>query len=399
MVSYRQVFGRRGFFVRKFILLLAGLILVAGCASQATYGDPIIEGEPTPIPTPIIPTKPEYNVQRGDIVYRREFIGRVAPVNNQELVFRRAGQVQEVFFDVGDTVQQGDVIAVLNSSLLEAQRLQAQADLDVTRSLLEDVQSQQGFDRQRAQLNLGLAQLRVDYARSKAGEEPTADELFQIRSLEIERDLAQLGVDELDQDIDPELQLAVNRAEQTLEEIGIQIEDTRMVAPIDGRIMVLRLSPGDQVEGFMRVGAVADVSTLEVQDQLLTSDMMELAEGMPAEMHPANAPGESMPGVLVSLPPPYGTGADEVVHVQFSQAEQSASLEIGDRIRVSILVDQRDDVLWLPVSAIRKFAGRDFVVIKTEGIQQRVDVRLGLTGDDRVEILEGLEVGQTVIAA
>ena len=54
-------------------------------------------------------------------------------------------------------------------------------------------------------------------------------------------------------------------------------------------------------------------------------------------------------------------------------------------------------MLWLPQSAIRQFSGRNFIVVQNEGVQQRVDVRLGLEGDGRVEILEGAEEGQTVI--
>ena len=63
----------------------------------------------------------------------------------------------------------------------------------------------------------------------------------------------------------------------------------------------------------------------------------------------------------------------------------------------TVLIEERDDVLWLPQSAIRQFSGRNFIVVQNEGVQQRVDVRLGLEGDGRVEILEGAEEGQTVI--
>jgi len=54
-------------------------------------------------------------------------------------------------------------------------------------------------------------------------------------------------------------------------------------------------------------------------------------------------------------------------------------------------------VLWLPRDALREFNGRDFVVIDNNGIQQRVDVELGLKGGDRVEIISGVELDQTVI--
>ena len=53
----------------------------------------------------------------------------------------------------------------------------------------------------------------------------------------------------------------------------------------------------------------------------------------------------------------------------------------------TVVIEERDDVLWLPQSAIRQFSGRNFIVVRNEGLQQRVDVRLGLEGDGKVEIL------------
>jgi multidrug efflux pump subunit AcrA (membrane-fusion protein) len=66
---------------------------------------------------------------------------------------------------------------------------------------------------------------------------------------------------------------------------------------------------------------------------------------------------------------------------------------------ITITIEEREDVLWLPTSAIRQFSGRHFVVIQNDSVQQRVDVKLGLEGDNRVEILEGVEENQTVIGA
>ena len=67
-------------------------------------------------------------------------------------------------------------------------------------------------------------------------------------------------------------------------------------------------------------------------------------------------------------------------------------------MRVQVVLERRASALWLPPQAIRKYEGRRFVVVQDSDGQRRVDVRIGITSDDRVEILEGLEVGQIVIA-
>ena len=71
---------------------------------------------------------------------------------------------------------------------------------------------------------------------------------------------------------------------------------------------------------------------------------------------------------------------------------------LGELATVIITLEEKDDVLWLPPAALRTFQGRTFVVTQDEeGNQRRLDVRLGIESDDRVEILEGLEEGQTVV--
>ena len=72
--------------------------------------------------------------------------------------------------------------------------------------------------------------------------------------------------------------------------------------------------------------------------------------------------------------------------------------DIGDRLRITIELERVDDALWLPPQAVRTFEGRSFVVAQENGAQRRIDVRLGIRSDDRVEILDGLTDGQIVIA-
>jgi multidrug efflux pump subunit AcrA (membrane-fusion protein) len=71
--------------------------------------------------------------------------------------------------------------------------------------------------------------------------------------------------------------------------------------------------------------------------------------------------------------------------------------ETGDRVSLSIVVTERQDVLWLPPAAVRDFNGRKFVVVQTDRVEQRVDVTLGIQGNGRIEILTGLEAGQLVV--
>lgn len=380
-----------------FIALFTGATALTGCGSQASFGDPIVDGEPTPIPTAVVPIKPVFTVQRGDIVYAREFYGRIAPSISQPLLFRQDGRVLDVYVARGADVQAGDVLAVLDTSVLEEQLAQAQTDLEIARSLLQSVTDQVRYNQQRAQLHLDLAQLRLDYARAQAADPPAADDAFTIREREIERDLAQIALDEAQTVIDPELRVAVTRAEKRVADIEAQIAAAQLVAPMSGSIQSLRISVGTPITAFEPIGTVADLGTLEVQDALRSDEMSELSEGMAATIQAQNRPGDVFAGTISALPAPFGSGDDDLTRVRFNDPAAAASFEVGDRVSILVTIAERSDVLWLPQAALREFNGRVFVVVEHDGIQQRVDVELGLAGDGLVEIVSGVDENQTVI--
>jgi hypothetical protein len=70
---------------------------------------------------------------------------------------------------------------------------------------------------------------------------------------------------------------------------------------------------------------------------------------------------------------------------------------VDDLTRIAIVLERKPDVLWLPPVALRTFEGRRFVVVQEGGGQRRVDLKVGLEGDDRTEIASGLTEGQIVV--
>lgn len=383
--------------MRFIVILLFGLPLLTGCASQATFGDAITQGEPTPIPTPVVPSKPVYQVERGKIVYERRFFGRISPVVTEEIAFEIDGRVLEVLVERGATVNEGDVLARLDRRSLDGQLLNAEEELAIAQSIFESADSQARYDSQRARLNLDMAQLRLEHAQEQAADPTSADDTLNISLLTIERDLAQVSVAEFTSGVDPQLRFDVTRAQKRVDEIKAAIAKTELVAPMSGRLVYFSPDPGEPMIAYEPIAVVADLSVLEITDQMDADDLSELAEGMPLSIKRASLPGNVYKGVIASLPSPYGLSTDEYVHVAFDQQPPLDEYQVGDRMEFTVKIEERDDVLWLPISAIRQFSGRNFIVVQNEGVQRRVDVRLGLEGDGRVEILEGAEENQTVI--
>lgn len=391
----------------KFLALLFLVILLSSCALPAggRRSSSNLAEEPTPIPTTAAATKPTYTVERGRVTRELRFSGRVAPVVEQALAFPMDGVVKTVSVRRGDSVETGDLIAELDSRALEDELALAQTALDIAETRLENTKSELRRDRRRAELAVAIAQLDLDHARAKAGENPTPDQQYQLDRLALQLEQAKVDLDELSADVDPSLQADVQQAELRVAELESLIDKARLVAAFPGQITSLNISPGMAVAAQAPVGVLADMSNLEVSARLRDGQMEELEEGMPAALTLENKPGKIFSGHIRRLPYPFGSGggnadiadSDPTTRISFDNPEAAASFSPGDRVEVHVVVAEEDDVLWLPPAAIRDFSGRKFVVVQDGDIRQRVDVILGTEGTGRVEIVEGLSEGQIVV--
>lgn len=472
--------------------LIAVILLMTACSSGG-QGAPEAGGTPTPLPTPIVPEKPHYTVEQGTVVKTLEFTGRVSPVLEQELFFKRDGFVANVFYDRGDQVQAGDLLAELEIgdlqnrlaqqqlalqtaeiTLSEAEKattdqlLEAQINLDKLRLQLEREQANAGSSRsttaavnlEAAQRELADAQEAYDTAWEPARDwelnmtkpsclpgqgdgvpctgQPLRERLENERAaterrlaaaednltiaraeysdayasqsadtysqqiLEKDIELAEHQIEQLQRGVDPLLELDVERTRLEIEGANQQIKDAQLIAPFDGQILSVALGPGDSATAFRTVIVLADPDELEITAELGSEQLKEMSASQAATINLRSRPENEMTGYVRQLPYPYGGGTaeagedDTAARIAFD--DPSVALELGELATVVIVLEEKTDALWLPPAAIRTFQGRDFVVVQDEdGNQRRVDVRLGIKSEERVEILEGLERGQTVV--
>lgn len=329
-------------------------VLLSACGAKPQAEDPT----PTPLPTPIIPTKPTYKVASGEIVRQAEFTGRITPKVQQELFFKTSGRVAKVLAVKGDQVKTGQILAVLENGTSPA-------------------------DVRRAQINLEMAKLNKEMTILQTNKySPEYPIILKMKDYDIE--LAQLALDEL----------------------NARVNTTQIVAPFDGTIMSIYLEPDQAVEAYKSQAVIADLKEVEVTADLVQSEMVNLQEGLAVQMFPVSGPGTPINGTLRKLPYPYGKAApassnekeDSATHVSFTDDPAKDNLGLGDLVRVVVVLEKKDKVLWLPPQAIRKFEGRQFVVVQDTTGQRRVDVKVGIVADDRVEILDGVTEGQVVVA-
>ena len=163
----KRLFRRGGLF----ILVLT--VLLAACDQIPVN---FLGQEPTPTPVPVADDGPTIISATGEVV----------PEDEVSLSFQTAGQVIDVLIEEGDTVAAGDVIALLNADLIEADIEEAEAALAVAQAQLD--QAKQGSrDQEIEQAEADVAAASASTAEAAANRDDVArgaeaQEIAQARS-------------------------------------------------------------------------------------------------------------------------------------------------------------------------------------------------------------------------
>jgi hypothetical protein len=168
-------------------------------------------------------------------------------------------------------------------------------------------------------------------------------------------------------------------------------------------VLSLAIGEGDNAEAYTPVVEIADPTKLEVAVELSGDQMRQLAEGQPAEVSLLSRPDVIMPAVIRRMPAPYGSGGsgavqeqDRTTRIQVTDAK-GQELAPGAVVKIRIVLERKQNVLWLPPDAVRAFEGRRFVVVRQGDRERRVTVKVGIETEDRLEILEGVKEGDVIV--
>ena len=320
------------------------------------------------------------------------------------------------------SMKQQDLDRLKNQDM-EPQRVQAQSAMDAAKIALQ--QAQAAYDaappagRSGSGEAMALQRATLDYQAAKASYDQTMAQITSGHQYDIDMAakqvaLAQNALNDAKQGVDPLLENDVKRSELSLKTLQAQVSDSQIVAPYDGKVESLRVTAGSAIDAYVPGVVVADPNAVEVVADVNSTTLTELKEGMAVTITLTSFPDKPLWGKIRQLPYPYGSGSakktdssgtttnaetDTSTRIEVDPAAlKGMQLEMGDLTRLTVILEKKADVLWLPPQAVRTFEGRKFVVVQDGDGQRRVDVKVGIQSEDRVEIEEGLKEGQVAVA-
>ena len=297
-----------------------------------------------------------------DIIPRVEFSAGLEPVGSADISAKVDGRVNTLLVEEGDIVKAGTVLATLDTNELAAQVLQAQGNLSVVQSNLE--------------------QAELDYSRYSALSAQGAVSAQLLDNARTKRDSA-AG--------------QVRAAEGNLGLVQEKLNNANVIAPRDSVVTKRYVQSGT----FTRAGApiitVADLSTLVAKATIGESQVGDLTVGSTVKVRVDAVSGQEFVGTITRISP-VATLPARTFTAEISIENQQGLLKAGMFAKVEVGSKVHSNVLVIPASALvmREDQKTVFVVGADNKVQQRI-LKLGFVGEGLAEVVEGLNQGETIV--
>lgn len=280
--------------------------------------------------------------------------GRIAPLHLVEVKPSVGGELTEILVEEGDAVEQGNVLARIDSSRQQALVRQAMAGLDA------------GL--------VGLSQADADLARAEAlGQNISRTALGNARSAQ------QTAMQE------------VARLKAIFDQIQIDLEKFTVLAPLSGTVLARNAEVGQSVDLATPLFSVADLSQLVVET--------DVDEGYAALITPGLEAVLQLKGDIEKL-----DGSVSFVAAQVDAATGGLAVEIafddpvaapvGLTVTANIIVDRQESAIAVPRAAV---LANSTVFVVASGVAEERTVTVVDWPADRVQVTDGLAAGDVVI--
>jgi len=298
----------------------------------------------------------------GPIIEMSEAVGTTRAYESVTIASKVSGIVEKIIFTEGQDVKAGDVLVELDVAERKAELEAARAAIQTARAQREEVN--QKFER--------AQQLR----RAGAGTEAlVADLTLQLRTVET----------------------TVAAAEARERAAAARLEDYTVRAPFDGRVGLRQVSLGAFVDTKIPITTLDDVGRIRLDFSVPEPLLSRVLIGAQVNAQSVAFQGRVFQGTVAAV----DTRIDPVTRsVKLMAVIENSDLALkpGMFMTVALEVARRDNAVIAPEEAIVAEGPRQVAyVVKDNKVERRV-VMIGQRSFGKVEIIEGLKAGETIVA-
>ena len=304
-----------------------------------------------------------------------------------------SGEIEKLYVSIGQEVKKGDLIAEIDSTT-------QQNEVYINKARLESYNAQL----KAAQVSLNVAE--KQYKRMQSLKKKNAASAEDLENAENTYETAKSKVTELESTI-KETEISLSTAETNL---GY----TKITAPLDGTIVSVPVKQGQTINAAMDTPAIvqiADLTQMEILIEISEGDISNIKPGVKVTYSILADLNDVYETTLRSIDP----GLTLLTNNEYTEVVESSEaiyyygrlivpnpegkLRIGMTTQNVIYVESAENVLTVPVTAIKNNNGQKYVdVLTPKGVQQRTIIT-GVSDGLNVEVKEGVAEGDEIVLA
>ena len=325
---------------------------------------------------------------RNTIQNRLTVTGPVSGTDSVDVVSNLHAEILEIPVKEGDKVIKGQTLAVLDDSDVKREAEIARNDYDLAVSTCNEKNKEARNGYAKAVQDLKTAQ--DNYNRTKAlydgGSVPLVDlETAEngLHDAEREKDVA-----------DDSYRLQIEKAKFDYEKAKEQLDNTVLKAPIDGTVVRVNTKVGrfaDKMENDAPLFVIENLDNLELEIKVSEYSIGKVEVGQEAEITADILNGEPVYGKVASISPTGeekgGGSSERVIPTKIQITDNNTKLIAGITARASIILEESEDALTVPVSAVFEKDGNNYIQEITDGAVSWIPVDIGVEGDVDMEII------------
>lgn len=324
-------------------------------------------------PVPVVVTKVESGVLKPAI----SGIGTVEAQRLHKIASTQTGRVQQIMVDVGEWVNAGQVVAILDPVDLDEKIEAQQAAILRIQSAIAD-----------AQLKLSFAKAQTTRYTQLLSAKATQEEQLAIKRQE--QRLAESTLELLAADM--------KKARADLRVLEAQEQQMHLIAPISGRVAARFSEVGNTVVSGQSLLEVYDPKQLWIHTRFDQIHAQGLTQQLPVSVQ-LRSQSVSLSGQLVRIEPKADAVTEEMLAKIVIHDERANAAHIGELAIVTVKLPERQVALRLPNAAIQRQQARIGVWrVDANDAIEFVDVSLGTQDlEGQIEVLSGLSVQDRVV--
>lgn len=378
--------------------------------------------------------EPEYltaKVERGAVTQTVTLTGAVQPDARYHLQFQKPGKMSQIAVKIGDFVRRGDVLAILQNNDIYYQIEAQKAALRFAQSnLVKALSGPKNEEIELQKLKINQAETEASAASGvryhvaeiarKAFDVPALD--FK-KSMELERQLeetdanmekARLNVVSTEQqlnllnakprnsDIAP-LKAQINQAWQNVKLAEYQLEQSKIVAPVDGIVTDVALNVGESASGQPVI--TLDTQHFYIKVLVSEADAGKIWPGQSVNMtFDAFEQRGEFSGTVREVYPAETVVQGVVYYLAKIDFDSTGTpVKAGMTANLTVRVREKNNALVVPARAVEYEKNQPYiqVIVYENGRRQqkieRRNLQIGVQGDENIEIISGVLEGEEVV--